>query len=65
MKSLTKLFFWEICKIFKNTYFGEHLGTAASEWIKFQASVSFISELFSTSELFVPKPHTETVNPRN
>ena len=31
-ETLTQVFFSEFCEIFKNTYFLEHLGTAASDY---------------------------------
>ena len=31
-ETLTQVFFCEYCKIFKNTYFEEHLRTVASAW---------------------------------
>ena len=31
LQALTQMFYCEICKIFENTYFEEHLRTAASE----------------------------------
>ena len=56
-ETLTQVFCCEFCKISKNTYFIEHLRTAASEHCKISCTTSsFVLEFFGrTAFPFLPK----------